>query len=247
MRNKDKFFGSTTITALSQFIQIGPRLACAKPPKLLVQKNSVISRSRMKVLQWPSTFPIISGNLERPSSMVTQVPIIGILMIVHGSLACIMGLLFMIIGPTIIVMEGNRNRNQNDDKVIAVVLLIFGGLILISGLFNIVAGIRAQKYRSRGFVLTALFLNVLSMCSYCFLTALGLMIYGLIVMFQSDVGRAFAMGEEGYSPDEIKRKFAYRRDRFDDDYDDDEDFRRDERRRERRPRSDPDDSGNDDR
>src|SRR5262245_1913895 len=148
--------------------------------------------------------------------MVSQVPVVGILMIVNGSLAGILGLGLAFMGPfifSIAAMEGRPGGMRPDEKsvvtLISIVYLVIGLLVLTAGALNIIAGIRALSYRGRGFVLTALFFNILPLFTcYCSPTSLALMIYGLIVMFQQDVAKAFAMGDEGVPAQSIKLRFA---------------------------------------
>ena len=65
---------------------------------------------------------------------------------------------------------------------------------------------------------------------------LGMMIYGLIVLFNGDVAQAFEMGAQGYSPEEIVAEFqpdsrsrGGRRRRRRDEEDEDEEDRFDDR------------------
>jgi hypothetical protein len=63
-----------------------------------------------------------------------------------------------------------------------------------------------------------LFFNILPMLTcYCLPTSLGLMIYGLIVMFQPDVAQAFALADDGMPAEEIRARLsaqAWRERRF---------------------------------
>ena len=180
--------------------------------------------------------------------MVPQVTVIGILMIVNGSLCVLYGMLLVFLGPfmsSFINFQGappqaqaQVQQAQQVMQVVSIVYIVLGSFVAIAGCMNIAGGIAALKYRSRAFVITALFFNLVpSFTCYCTLTSLGLMIWGLIVMFQGDVAHAFTLGASGYTADEIKRRMAdreYRRDRLrDDDYDD---SRRDDEDRPRRRR-----------
>lgn len=183
--------------------------------------------------------------------MVPQVTIIGILMIVNGSLCVLYGILLIFMGPFMSSMfniqgappqaQPQVQQMQQMVQVISVVYIVLGAASALAGIMNIAGGIAALRFRSRGFVITALFFNAAAFGTcYCLPTSLGLMIWGLIVMFQRDVAHAFSLGASGYNADEIKRRMAeredYRRDRYRDDYDsrrDDED-----RPRQRRPADD---------
>ena len=61
----------------------------------------------------------------------------------------------------------------------------------------------------RGLVhhMTALSILTIAGC-YCLPTAIGLFIYGLIVLLNPSVKRAFEMGEQGYSANKIQNHFA---------------------------------------
>ncbi|GEM_PF-4988230 len=145
--------------------------------------------------------------------MVNQVTVIGILMIVNGSLATLLGILIAIVGPlmfSLFTQQGAQmpQEAQQVVTVISVVYLVYGSVIAIAGIMNIAGGISALRFRSRNFVITALFFNIAALCSYCLPTSLGLMIWGLIVMFQGDVAQAFTLGMSGYSADEIKQRMG---------------------------------------
>jgi hypothetical protein len=146
-----------------------------------------------------------------------QVPIVGVLMIVNGSMTILMGLVLAAMGPliyTLVKMDGAQRNGMGpgDEGVLTVmsaVYLILGLVVLASGILNVFGGIRARNYRSRTVVLVALFANMISIFTcYCAPTSIGMMIYGLIVIFQPDVARAFELGQQGISPDEIRREFS---------------------------------------
>ena len=54
--------------------------------------------------------------------------------------------------------------------------------------------------------------NVLpALTCYCAPTSLSAMVYGLVVLFNTDVIQAFQMAESGMPPSEIRAHFAQRR------------------------------------
>lgn len=136
--------------------------------------------------------------------MTNQVPVVGILMIVNGSLTCVLAVGAFVV-TAITSLERHRHRQE---EAILIVFLGFGGVLLLcAGLLNIFGGIRALKYRNRAFVLTCLFFNLVpTLTIYCTANSLGLLIYGLIVIFNSDVARAFTLGETGMQADEIRAR-----------------------------------------
>jgi hypothetical protein len=87
------------------------------------------------------------------------------------------------------------------------------------------------------------------MSCYCAITAIAVMVYGLIVLFNRDVTRAFEMVARGASAEEAIRRYTPRYGDDRDDYDEMSDPRRqweDDRRRRREPDDDlgpdPDDA-----
>jgi hypothetical protein len=155
--------------------------------------------------------------------MVSQIPVVGILMIVNGSLATLLGLLFTFAGPLMFTMmqRDGPGMGQQEAQILtwmSIVYVVLGSAVALAGVLNIVGGVRALQFRNRNLVLTALFFNILPIFTcYCSPTSLGLMIYGLIVMFQTDVAHAFTLGDSGYSADEVRQRMlgaqSYRRER----------------------------------
>jgi hypothetical protein len=74
------------------------------------------------------------------------------------------------------------------------------------GILRIIAGIMNLKYRGRRLGLTALIIGTLSLFTmYCAPTSIALLVDGLIVYMDEDVRRAFALGEQGFSSEKIRR------------------------------------------
>jgi hypothetical protein len=149
--------------------------------------------------------------------MVPQVTVIGILMIINGALASLLGIFTAMMGPFMFAMfqqmpAGPGAPPQGLIDMISMIYLIVGTVVLVGGVVNIVGGIRALAYRNRVLVITALFFNIVPMLTcYCLPTSLGLMIYGLIVMFQPDVAQAFALADEGMPAEEIRQRLSAQR------------------------------------
>jgi hypothetical protein len=92
-----------------------------------------------------------------------------------------------------------------------IVYLVLGILVLTAGVLNLIAGIRTLKFRGRTFALVALFSNVVPMLTcYCAATGLAVMIYGLIVLFNSEVAQAFELAAKGMSPEDVRAHFSPR-------------------------------------
>lgn len=149
------------------------------------------------------------------SNMVGHVTIVAIFMLIQGGLECLMGALLSAMGPLMFTMMSqvqNQPGVQPPPKqmigIMTGVYLVLGIAVLTAGILKIVAGIRNLKYRGKilGIVAMASSLVTVFTC-YCAPTALGLLIYGLIVYLNADVSRAFAMGDQGMSADQIKASF----------------------------------------
>ncbi|MBC7964884.1 MAG: hypothetical protein H7Z17_03070 [Fuerstia sp.] len=88
----------------------------------------------------------------------------------------------------------------------------YGGMGLVSfvtGVLGIWAGIRMLSFRGRTFGIVAVSLGLLSLFGcYCLPTAIGLFAYGLIVLLNPSVKRAFEIAEQGYKPNEIQNHYA---------------------------------------
>ena len=64
--------------------------------------------------------------------MVTQVPIIGILMIVNGSLMTLMGLLLAALGPIITIFEPAGQRGGPPTALVAILYTTLGVVALMA-------------------------------------------------------------------------------------------------------------------
>lgn len=183
--------------------------------------------------------------------MVGQVKIVGILMMVNGLTVTLMGGLYVAMGSFMMAaMPAPRaGAGGAPPGLFLIIYGVLGGVTALVGIFNVVAGYRVMTMRNRVLGIIALFTNLVSFLTcYCILTALGMMVYGLIVLFQPDVARAFEMVARGATPDEAVRRFTGHFGDERDDYDEMSDSRRgweDERRRRREQddelRADPDD------
>jgi hypothetical protein len=153
--------------------------------------------------------------------VVPHVRVLAILMIVNGALECLWGLLLGAMGPFMYVMMHQDQGMKEDPQgkvfigVMSGVYLALGLLCLTAGVLNIIAGIRARKFRGRIFALVALFFNVVPMFTvYCAPTSIGVLIYGLLVFFNAEVVRAFALGDQGVPAAEIVSRFGGPRRRY---------------------------------
>jgi hypothetical protein len=130
--------------------------------------------------------------------MVQQVRRLGGLMIVQGILSCSVGFISLaVIGPlNIFLFSRQHSQSSLFWKEISWVYIVSGFVILMSGIFNVLAGVRIRKFQNRALAIGALITNVVYMFSFfslpCSPIALALMIFGLVVLLNQDVRRAFA-------------------------------------------------------
>ncbi len=168
--------------------------------------------------------------------MVHQVRTVSILMIIQGSLTALVGLLYAALGPAMFALmqaQSSRTANPADETVLRLMLvfyLVMGLALVVVGALNIFAGIRCLSFRGRTFAIVALFGNILPVFTgYCAPTSIGMLIYGLIVLFNGEVAAAFAAGgPDAWDEDRHGRRRRDRydrddRDRADEDRDDDRD------------------------
>lgn len=151
--------------------------------------------------------------------MVAKVRVVAILMIVHGILVSLMGAEYVKEGGRICVSFWAPNAGlfapsdpgaaRHLIDILFPIYSLIGLPVLAVGILNIVAGIRCLRLRGRNLALVALFSNVVPVFTcYCLPTSIALMIYGLIVLFHSDVAYAFA---EVAARDAVERVKSNRR------------------------------------
>lgn len=185
--------------------------------------------------------------------MVGQVKVVGILMMVNGGILILAGALLIAMGSLFTaVLPAAPPGGGPPATLFLIIYGVIGAIAAAVGVVNAIAGYRVMTMRSRLFGLIALFSNVGALITfYCAPTAIGMMVYGLIVLFNRDVVDAFEFVRRGGSPDEAVRRFTPRRDDRDyrpsgdgveDDYDDwagDSRSRWEENRRRRRAGDEP--------
>jgi hypothetical protein len=161
-----------------------------------------------------ASLPMQPGARER--GLVGHVRIVGILMIVQGVLSLLMGLMLVamaiFMGVMFSVDPPPGPPNGPPPETMAIIMGCTYGVMglcgLVPGIMHIYSGLRVYQFKSRPFALITLFSGLAStLTCYCSLTAIGLVIYGLIVMFDRSVQEAFALVEKGYSPDQVDLMF----------------------------------------
>ncbi len=151
------------------------------------------------------------------SGAVRHVPVVAVLLIVHGVLAVALGL--VIVRALQVRLRGLELEAPAssagapveaavDDlqpmRIILWVLLGAGWAIVLIGLLQLHAGARNYSFRRRKLGIAALAAGAaLTLTCYCAPTALALAVYGLIVYCNRGAAAAFAMGEQGVARHEI--------------------------------------------
>ncbi|MCA9063820.1 MAG: hypothetical protein KDA96_12195 [Planctomycetaceae bacterium] len=170
----------------------------------------------------PYSAPIESPAIVVPDEMrrgrFAQVRVVAILTIVQGSLVVCYGLVMTGMMGFLIVVSQSQNPafdplggNNAPPGMETMVIFLYGGLgglMTVTGGLTIHSGIRLLYYRNRVYGIVMLVVGLACMIScYCAPTAIGLAIYGLIVLTNGPVVRAFAMVQEGRSVQEIEHHF----------------------------------------
>lgn len=142
------------------------------------------------------------------SGMVHQVGILGILLIIHGVL-----LLAVAAGAiSIAIIAPGVEGAGMDETTKTLVLIVYGGmggLAVVTAIVQILAGVRLMRFQGRVLGIVAVSMGVLVwLTGVCALTGIPLLIYGLVVLLNSDVGRAFAMRKQGLSKREVVAAFS---------------------------------------
>ena len=127
------------------------------------------------------------------------------------ALACAAYGIFFAYMPTM-MPEAERAKMQAEAgpmfEIIAAIGIGLGVFVLLISAMHFIAGIRALKYRGRGFMMVTWFLGLFaSITMYCAPTSIGLAIWGLIVFFNPAVKTAFKMVEDGIDKKEVERQF----------------------------------------
>ena len=150
------------------------------------------------------------------STTVRQVRVVAILLLVEAGLELLAGLGCLAFGGAVWLIDNfpGPSGELEDDKlaiqIMGGVYLGIGVMLLALSALHMFAGYRNLIYRGRtlGIVALASCVLLLPTC-YCSVTSLGLMIYGLIIYLQPDVGRAFALVKEGQSVEAMKRASSF--------------------------------------
>lgn len=162
----------------------------------------------------PPGNPITSSeDLQR--SILSQIRVIAILLIVHGVMLTLVGLLYVGMGfimPSILQAQSQSMQppgNMNPEQMKIILLATYGAMGaggLLPGILQIIAGISNLRFRGRVLGIVALASGLLGVATcYCFPTSIGLCVYGLIIYLNNSAVRAFALVAEGNSVEQVER------------------------------------------
>ena len=152
-----------------------------------------------------------------PSPLVQQVRVIAILNAVQGGLELLMGLYYIGMAfffPAMMMMDPDINNNPNEppEQFFWIFIIIFGllgGGVFVSAILRIVAAFKNWNYRGRILGIISFGAGMVTVITcYCAPTAVGMLIYGLIVYLNPSVAHAFEMGESGEPPETIQARFS---------------------------------------
>jgi hypothetical protein len=165
--------------------------------------------------QVPGAPPGYDPNMPR-RGMVPQIRIVAILNAIQGGLELVMSLVYLLMGGFFgLFMRAEMARNDPNGEVfaniMAGIMLVFGGVLLISSVLRFYAALRNYTLQSRVTAIVSLCLGLLSVFTgYCAPTAIGIAVYGLIVLFNKEVIEAFEMRSKGTSADDVMAHFQAR-------------------------------------
>jgi hypothetical protein len=137
-----------------------------------------------------------ASRLEQ-SRVVAQVPWLAIVMMIHGVFFVGAALIAFLYGPIFAHSYQTQGTEPAPDDPLSGLIfagsVIAGLVLLVPGVLQIWAGALARTYRARAFAISALLLSLIGcMGIYCIPTTLGLMVWGLVVLFNDDVAARFA-------------------------------------------------------
>lgn len=178
----------------------------------------------------PGIAPEIGSGQPKRSGLIRHVPVVAIFMMIHGAIVALLGvgMLGMAIFLPHFMREAMREgmqeaiRQQEEeggeeiaqqmqeatDQMTVVMGVTYGvmgtGFLLCGGL-SVFAGARNLGYRNRVLGIVALAIGFVPVFTcWCAPTAIGVGVYGLIVLLNSDVAIAFQLREQGCTTDQIK-------------------------------------------
>lgn len=165
----------------------------------------------------------ITMQADARRGLVRHVTIVGWLMVVQGIAELVVGVGLVVAAFAIpaamaaAVQDNPAFQAQGTDLtpeqlrvLITAMYGVMGAIGILAGLVAIIGGVRLTRFRSYILGIVALcggFFTIFAGC-YCFPTALGIGIYGLVVLLNESVKSAFSLRKQGCSVAAIKTEFA---------------------------------------
>jgi len=152
------------------------------------------------------------------ANWVGHVRIFAVLNAVQGMLEILMGLMLTAIGgmlPFISQMKEMKEAETPEGMPPEQFFWVFGGIYiaiglvaLASGILRIVAGVQNYRFKSRVLGLVSVIVGVAPVFTcYCAPTAIGMLVYGLIIHLDPAVVAAFKMVAEGKTASQVLAAF----------------------------------------
>ena len=150
---------------------------------------------------------------------VRQVRIFAILNIVQGILETCVGLLASGAGVFFPIMarmdEFKKAAAESDGPppeqvfwAVGALYLAIGVVVLSCGILRIVAGLRNYQFKGRILGMVSIIVGIAPVFTcYCAPSAIGLLVYGLIIFLDPAVQTAFDLARQGRKPNEILAAF----------------------------------------
>jgi hypothetical protein len=144
--------------------------------------------------------------------LIGHVLTVSIMQIVMAVLELVMALFLIGYGVILPQVLNQANQANHSEKLSAsaalgltIGLTAFGCLILASAILRIVSGINGLQLRRRRLMLVSLIFGMTSIFTcYCSLFSIALGVYGIVVLFDPAVMRAFEEVANGASPESVR-------------------------------------------
>lgn len=149
------------------------------------------------------------GGQLSDSSLVRQVKVLCILTFVQAGLELLVGIALMFLGPLLTDVISAAAKNDPNPPpaefftIFSTVYLVMGLVAVMVSVFRVPAAVLNINFKARGFGIAAYIFGALTIFGYCWPTAIALTVYGLVVLLNQDVKRAFALGKQGYTRQQI--------------------------------------------
>ena len=152
------------------------------------------------------------GKKLGSGKMVRQVWVIGILMLLQASLLLVAALMLVayavLIHFTMQAPPAGPGPTPPELWIVVAAAGVMGCLALVAGCAQFVSGIALLKMRGRKLGIVSLIVGLLACCTfYCAPTAIGLTVYGLIVLLNPETKLAFSLRAQGHSKEAVLNMF----------------------------------------